>query len=244
VHSQGRSTRATAVETKRLLERAGAKLLGMVFNNVRPQEKRYYSSDYYGSKYSTAVTPGRLQQGTHDRTGLPALEVRPTVIVPPASEPVSVVVHREEQSEGVHITLHTVVLRRHIDAQRATAGTVFLIVDVEITNASAFGHLFDPAQTALTIREGTDYGRALASFIPIHGAPDDPDMPQTIPTLSPCDVALTAQVGGLASVVEIAPDQTRRGRLVYHIPEAGGSYTFVYSNPPIALTIPFTLHAA
>jgi polysaccharide biosynthesis transport protein len=244
VHSQGRSTRAMAVETKRLLERAGAKLLGMVFNNVRPQEKRYYSSDYYGSKYSTAVTPGRLQQGTHDRTGLPALEVRPTVIVPPASEPVSVVVHREEQSEGVHITLHTVVLRRHIDAQRATAGTVFLIVDVEITNASAFGHLFDPAQTALTIREGTDYGRALASFIPIHGAPDDPDMPQTIPTLSPCDVALTAQVGGLASVVEIAPDQTRRGRLVYHIPEAGGSYMFVYSNPPIALTIPFTLHAA
>jgi polysaccharide biosynthesis transport protein len=244
VHSQGRSTRAMAVETKRLLERAGAKLLGMVFNNVRPQEKHYYSSDYYGSKYSTAVTPGRLQQGTQDRTGLPAIEVRPTVIVPPASEPVPVVVHREEQSEGVHITLHTVALRRHIDVQQATAGTVFLIVDVEITNHSAFGHLFDPAQTVLTTREGTDYGRALAAFIPIHGAPDDTDMPQTTPPLRPYDAALTAQVGGLASVVEIAPDQTRRGSLVYHIREAGGSYTFVYSNPPIALTIPFTLHAS
>jgi hypothetical protein len=62
--------------------------------------------------------------------------------------------------------------------------------------------------------------------------------------LRPYDAALTAQVGGLASVVEIAPDQTRRGSLVYHIREAGGSYTFVYSNPPIALTIPFTLHAS
>ena len=143
---------------------------------------------------------------------------------------------------GLHITLHTVAPRRHIGAQPATAGTIFLIVDVEITNYGAFGHLFDPAQTALTTREGTDYGRALASFIPIHGANDDADMLQATPALRHYDAALTAQVGGLATVVEIAADQTRRGSIVYHIPEASGSYTFVYSNPPIALTIPFTLH--
>ena len=243
VHSQGRSTRAMAVETKRLLERAGAKLLGMVFNNVRPQEKHYYSSEYYGSKYSTAVTSGRLHQSTEDHAVLPAIEVRPTVITSPASEPGPVVVQREEQSEGVHIALQAVTLRRHIDAQQATAGTIFLIVDVAITNHSASGHLFDPAQTVLTTREGTDYGRALASFIPIHGAHDDTDIPQTTSTLSHYDAVLTAQVRGLASAVELAPDQTKRGSLVYHIPEAGGSYTFVYSNPPVALTIPFTLHA-
>ena len=243
VHSQGRSTRAMAVETKRLLERAGAKLLGMIFNNVRPKEEHYYSSDYYGSKYSAAVTSGRLQQGTADSDAVtPAIEIRPTVVAPPASEPAPVVVHREEESEGLHITLHTVAPRRHIGAQQATAGTVFLIVDVEITNYGAFGHLFDPAQTALTTREGTDYGRALASFIPIHGANDDADMLQATPALRHYDAALTAQVDGLATVVEIAADQTRRGSIVYHIPEASGSYTFVYSNPPIALTIPFTLH--
>ena len=243
VHSQGRSTRAMVVETKRLLERAGAKLLGMIFNNVRPKEKHYYSSDYYGSKYSTAVTSGHLQQDTADSdTVTPAIEIRPTVVAPPASEPASVVVHREEESEGLHMTLHTVAPRRHIGAQQATAGTVFLIVDVEITNYGAFGHLFDPAQTALITREGTDYGRALASFIPIHGADDDADMFQATPALRHYNAALTAQVDGLATVVEIAADQTRRGSIVYHIPEASGSYTFVYSNPPIALTIPFTLH--
>jgi polysaccharide biosynthesis transport protein len=243
VHSQGRSTRAMAVETKRLLERAGAKLLGMIFNNVRPKEEHYYASDYYGSNASAAVTSGRLQQGTADRDAVtPAIEVRPTVVVPPASEPAAVVVRREDESEGLHITLHTVAPRRHIGAQQAAAGTVFLIVDVEITNSDAFGHLFDPTQTALTTREGTDYGRALASFIPIHGANDDADMLQATPALRPYDAALTAQVGGLATVVEIAADQTRRGSIVYHIPEASGSYTFVYSNPPIAITIPFTLH--
>jgi hypothetical protein len=243
VHSQGRSTRAMAVETKRLLERAGAKLLGMIFNNVRPKEEHYYSADYYNSKYSAAVTSGPLQRGTADSTAVtPAIEVRPTVVVPSASEPAPVVIRREEECEGIHITLHTVALRRHIGTQKATAGTVFLMVDVEITNSGAFGHLFDPTQTALTTREGTDYGRALASFIPIHGANDDTDMRQTTPGLTYYDAALTAQVGGLATVVEIAADQTRRGSIVYHIPEASGLYTFVYSNPPIALSIPFTLH--
>jgi hypothetical protein len=244
VHSQGRSTRAMTVETKRLLERAGAKLLGMIINNVRPKEAHYYSSDYYGSMNGHTVTSGRLQQGPADRDAItPAIEVRPTVVAPPASEPVAMVVCREEQSEGLHITLHTVALHHHIGSQQAFAGTVFLIVDMEITNNSAFGHLFDPAQTALTTREGTDYGRALASFIPIQGANDDADMFQATPVLRYYETTLTAQVGGFATVVEIAADQTRRGSLVYHIPEASGSYTFVYSNPPIALTIPFTLHA-
>jgi polysaccharide biosynthesis transport protein len=243
VHSQGRSTRAMAVETKRLLERAGAKLLGMIFNNVRPQEEQYYASDYYGSKYSAAVTSGRLPQDTVDRDAVtPAIEVRPTVVAPPDSEPAAVVVHREEESEGLHMTLHTVAPRRHIGTQQASAGAVFLIVDAEITNNGAFGHLFDPSQTALTTRAGTDYGRALASFIPIHGANDDADMLEATPALRYYDAALTAQVGGFATVVEIAADQTRRGSIVYHISEASGAYTFVYSNPPIAFTIPFTLH--
>src|SRR5262249_2044774 len=141
VHSQRRGTRAMAMETKRLLERAGAKLLGVIFNNVRPKEEHYYSSDYYGSKHSAAITPGRLQQDTEDREVMPAIEVRPTVIASSASEPVPVVISREEQSEGVHITLHTVTFHRHIGAQPAAAGMVFLIIDVEITNHGAFGHL-------------------------------------------------------------------------------------------------------
>jgi hypothetical protein len=67
-------------------------------------------------------------------------------------------------------------------------------------------------------------------------------MLEATPALRYYDATLTAQVGGFATVVEIAADQTRRGSIVYHIPEAGGAYTFVYSNPPIAFTIPFTLH--
>ena len=78
VHSQGRSTRAMVVETKRLLERAGARLLGMIFNNVRPKEEHYYSSDYYGSKYSAAshlrASPaghGRPRRGDAGYRGAP-----------------------------------------------------------------------------------------------------------------------------------------------------------------------------
>ena len=42
VHSQECSTREMTVEAKRLLDRANARLLGIVFNNVRPNGE-YYS---------------------------------------------------------------------------------------------------------------------------------------------------------------------------------------------------------
>jgi hypothetical protein len=234
-----------AVETKRQLERAGAKLLGMVFNNVRPKEVSYYSSQYYGSKPSIDVTPELVQHVREDRDRvMPAIEPQATVVAPPpASDPMPMVIGREGHSETVHMTLHTVATRRQIGAQRAPAGTVFLIVDVEITNHGAFGHLFDPTLTFMTTREGTDYGRALASFIPIHDANDDGATLQTGQALRHYDAALTAHVGGFAAVVEVAADQTVRGSLVYHIAGASGSYTFVYTNPPIALTVPFTLPA-
>jgi hypothetical protein len=69
-------------------------------------------------------------------------------------------------------------------------------------------------------------------------------MPQAARVLRPYDPELTAHVGGFATVVDIAADQTKRGSLVYPIPEASGSYILVYTNPPIALTIPFTLHTS
>src|SRR5262249_54542662 len=50
VHSQRHSTREMAVETKRLLERAGARLLGIILNRVRPKEKYYYSQRYGNNK--------------------------------------------------------------------------------------------------------------------------------------------------------------------------------------------------
>ena len=182
----------------------------------------------------------------------PAIEMRPTTAPhqwtgsfetpPPVSHPTPVAVGREDHSDGLHITLHTVLLCRHIGPQQAAVGTVFLTVDVEITNHGAVAHLFDPTLTTLTARAGTDYGRALASFIPIQGADDDADLRQTTIALGHYDAALTAHVDGLTAAVEIPTAHTSQGHLVYRIPEASGSYTFVYTNPPIALNIPFTLY--
>jgi hypothetical protein len=244
VHAEGRSTRTMVVEAKQRLDRVGVRLLGMTLNNVRPKEVAYYTSQYYGSQTSLDITPGRPQSVRADRDP-DALAVPATVVAPPpAADPRPVVVRREGHSETVHITLQTVATRHQIEAQRAPAGTVFLLVDLEITNHGAFGHLFDPALTCLTAQAGTDYGRALASVIPIHGAHEEEGTLQSgHQPLRHYDHTLTARVGDFATVVDIAAAQTRRGSLVYHLVEASGSYTFVYTNPPIALTIPFTLHA-
>lgn len=261
VHSQGCSTREMAIETKKRLERAGATLLGMIFNNVRPKDMQHYHSydntQVYGSTGSRAYPQ---QDMTDQALATPvALEMRSTIMptpqwaaaptsppttasVPPVLSPAPMVIDREGHSNGLHITLHAVTPCSHLGLQQAGAGSIFLIVDVTITNRGGFGHLFDPSLTTLTTRAETDYGHALASVIPIDGAGDDTEKLQAARALGDYDPALTAHLDGFTTVAEIAAAHTSRGALVYHIPEASSAYLFVYTNAPIVINIPFTVH--
>jgi capsular exopolysaccharide synthesis family protein len=49
VHRPAKGNKGAVLEAKRILERAGAHLLGVVFNNVRPKEQKYY---YHSQKYN------------------------------------------------------------------------------------------------------------------------------------------------------------------------------------------------
>jgi Mrp family chromosome partitioning ATPase len=51
VHYPAKGNREAVLEAKRVLERAGANLLGVVFNNVAPREHKYY---YHSQKYHYA----------------------------------------------------------------------------------------------------------------------------------------------------------------------------------------------
>ncbi len=133
VHAEGRSTRAMVVEAKQRLDRVGARLLGMTLNNVRPKAAAYYTSQYYGSQASLDVHPGQPQpvRADHDpdapaRRG-PGHGGSPAAgrgAAPRGGPP-------EGHSATVHITLQTVTAHHHIGAQRAPAGTVFLMVELK-----------------------------------------------------------------------------------------------------------------
>ncbi|MGE3539076.1 MAG: GumC family protein [Candidatus Tectimicrobiota bacterium] len=252
VHSQGRSSREMAIEMKNRLERAGARLIGMIFNNVRSKDIQHYSSYQTAHQYGATI-PGEYAQAALDpqETARPAvLDVRathvpipplPTGAVAPPAAPVPIVIDREGHSHGLSLTLHTVTRCRHIGAQQATAGWVFLILDLEIRNEGAFGHLFDPALATLAVREETDYGQALASFITIDGAEDDTARLQAARTISDYDPLATAHLGGWTAVTEMAAAHTSRGTLVYQLPEASLALLFVYSNTPVVMSIPFVV---
>lgn len=250
VHAQEHSTRTKAIEAKRLLERARARMLGVIFNNVDVKDMQYYASYKDSSRYGGPNILGNATEYMTEHAVAPAIEAqatnistsqKPSVPVSTPAAPIPLVVQRDGRSHGIHITLHTVTLCHNIGTQYAARGRVFLIIDLEITNDGTFGHLFDPMLAALNVREETDYGHALASLIPISGARDDTATLHAARSLNYYDPALTAQVNGFASVVDIATDHTSRGLLVYNVLEAHVSYAFVYTNTPVVLDIPFTI---
>lgn len=63
VHCPGKAERAAVLEAKKVLERVGVQVLGVVFNNVRPREQRYFYYDYkyqYATYYPAVPADGQL----------------------------------------------------------------------------------------------------------------------------------------------------------------------------------------
>jgi succinoglycan biosynthesis transport protein ExoP len=72
VHDPSKGDKDVVFETKRVLDRAGAHLLGMVFNNVKPKQQRHYygSYGYYSYTYGQPSTKSR-------KANAPIVDMRP-----------------------------------------------------------------------------------------------------------------------------------------------------------------------
>jgi Mrp family chromosome partitioning ATPase len=91
VHHPAKRNKGAALEAKRVLERAGANLLGVVFNNVRPKEQKYYyhSQKYHYGSYYAPVKPSHQGGGDGVFVDLRPVEAQERLLMesPPASQP-------------------------------------------------------------------------------------------------------------------------------------------------------------
>ena len=91
VHYPAKGDKAAVLEAKRVLERAGANLLGFVFNNVSPREQKYYyhSQKYHYVPYYSPVKPPSQDRVNGSFVDLRPVEARERLLMesPPAHKP-------------------------------------------------------------------------------------------------------------------------------------------------------------
>ena len=236
VHDQTQVNRDAVLEGKRTLERTGANLLGVVFNNITPkQEKHHYPYQSirpysYDQLQATQDQDPTLTFIDMQRTESPEQWV---VGHPPSSIPVAQSAH----SEGLTLTLHTMSLLGRVSGVEARSNHLFLLLELEIINDSDVSHLFAPTHTAISFPEGTGRGPVVAPSMQTQSMNGEQNATLQSTHLYRYDALTTHKAGGFADVVEIPAQHRNRGVIVYQVKEGGDRYIFEYKNDSIDVVI-------
>jgi capsular exopolysaccharide synthesis family protein len=245
VHYPAHGDKEAIVDAKKLLEKVGARCVGMVFNNIKPKDKMYYASRY-GSLYQsdTAKLPAN-GWGSTDFIDMRPTESRKQWQVDAAAARTGPVttsgeLDKSAQSTGLHVTLKGYLLQQYLAGSRSANGCAYLTLDMAIYNGAEQPHLFDPALTTITVHWKNDYSQALASVI-------------TIPAIDSATASQRPQVevyhydpitqtidSGIAGAETISPKHLVCGRLVYQVPEEATHYLFGYEHNQVRIAIAFS----
>lgn len=243
VHNQYRSNREIAFGAKKLLERVGANILGMVFNNIDAKEGRYYSGSSYSlNRYEEKNAENKFCGNFIDmRPSETDKEWKISSDMPPHSSDVHTlsIIENTARSTDCFMTIHAAFLQKGIAEYEARNGFSFLIIDIEICNVSSLPQLFDPIKTSVIIPDDQEsvYGNALKSVVPIKGVNGEDDSQFSTMQHFPCDQVLTQAVSGLSKQIEIKENGTIKGMIVYQVSDIGGSYLFKYNDHDIKILI-------
>jgi capsular exopolysaccharide synthesis family protein len=236
VHDQTQVNRDAVLEGKKTLERTGANLLGVVFNNITSKQEKHrypYQSIRPYSYDQMQATPDQDPNLTFidmQRIELPEQWV---VGTPRSSIPVAQSAH----SEGLTLTLHTMSLLGRVSGVDARSSHVFLLLELEMINDSEVAHLFAPTHTAISLPEETGHGPVVAPPMQTHSMNGEQNSTLQITHLYRYDALTTHKAGGFADIVEIPAKHRNRGVIVYQIKEGCDRYVFEYKNDHINVVI-------
>jgi hypothetical protein len=244
VHSPLHRDRDVALQAKRLLERRGAPLVGVVLNNIDKKDMPDYTTYRYEGDYASTVRRVRLdnsaavqhidmqpgEDGKNWRPEPPTVRHKGAVLSSSTRKTASL--------EDVAITIHSVSLQQRLAEEESDPGSRFLVLDVELANDATSPYTFYAEQTAISVHSQSEYSRVLASLI---------EMPSRSGAANPLsqdrqrykyDPLITCQLEeGLAAEETLAAQSVRRGYLVYRIPLEIGSYVFEYESTAGTCTI-------
>jgi capsular exopolysaccharide synthesis family protein len=241
VHHPAVGDKEVLLEATRLLARVGARCIGMVFNNVKSRDNKWYSPRY--SYYAPAAAPTPLSQWSHtDHIDMRPVESRRQWQIEPVRGPGSTVappveLGKSAQSTGLTITLNSFLLQRRLNGVRSANGFCFLTLDLEMYNSAEQPHIFDPALTAITAGRTNDYSQALAAQLSLPSLDHAATSPPLQAMVCHWDSQTQTIEKGLVAPEPLAPKHLKRGRLVYQVPEEVTYYVFGYEHDSVRIAI-------
>jgi capsular exopolysaccharide synthesis family protein len=249
IHYPAKGDKEMTLEAKRIVERTGVTILGIVLNNVKKKEVTYFYSYRYQAYYSYHA-PGERQEKTKD---VKFTEMIPTQDkgkwVPEstgsrASETTaSTKVEKTSRAENFEITIHEILFKHQIGEDQIDNGLCFLILDLSLFNHSEFSYTFNPDLAVIYIDEQNKYDRAIASLVEIPGIADEGNSKleeeEVVAAIYQYNPMITGKIEeGIVGEEVIAMKSVKRGFLVYTAPMEIDKYTFSYYSDDIKMTIP------
>ena len=216
VHNPMRCDKPSILNAKMLLERVNSTILGVVFNNIRQQEQKYYyqQQTYYSQNlYAGAEQYDLNRDGVRVLQAGRAEDAAPGAIFAneapaPMEPPDGGGQDGDAPREALDIEVRRIIVNPTLNGQFAGAQQVFLILDLELRNASATRSTvtFDPQAAAIRVQPAQGDAPAL---IRRHDA--------------------TAQLQrGLVREVALTEQETKRGVMAFEIPAAALACQFEY----------------
>ena len=153
VHYPAKGDRDDTLQAKNLLQRAGAVLIGMVFNNVQQKDLPYYAHHRY-QRYDTTGSAWRIADDEH---ATPLIDMRPAESqeswVPEAPQASNGdarhILDKTAGNGSFALTLHAVHVQPEIAGEAAEAEWCFMVLEVVLANNADVPYAFDPQLTAL-----------------------------------------------------------------------------------------------
>jgi capsular exopolysaccharide synthesis family protein len=237
VHAPIHRDKSSIVQAKRLLERLGASLVGVILNDVSDKDAEYYTRYRYKSALQRPANAPvfidmRPMEGGESWI-LDSLDSSNGIGTPP------IPINKTASSEGFAVTILEMSLQPHIAEAESDPGFRFLVLDAVLVNEAESAYSFHPEQTAIVTDAQNEYSRALTSLIEVpsgSGAGGSPSRGTRVYKYDPLTTGKLER--GIVGEEIIAAANVKRGLLAYRVPLDADNYSFEYEHEDINITLP------
>ena len=242
VHRPSRVNKAEVLETKKLLERAGANIVGIVLNNVNKKDQQHYYSYYYEYSYGSfhkQIAESATIQSPYFSTSENSkfITERSNRFLSTDNLPISKI-NRTSKSHNISITIHEIYFLTNFD-NNLSSKEALLAVYVSIHNAYNTDYLFSSELTALHVTDRKYYEMIYTYFMEMQSVNYEDIASYNNNKICNIDSSTSHFENGLKNEQYIKLKDSKNGILVYRVPKEAEYYVFTYINGETCIMIPF-----